>query len=269
MTVREEVMSTIESFVDKAEGNSIPECGGMRIYDSPLVGFASAQDPLYADLKRDEVIGPHHRIPQDWVEGARTVIAYFLPFTRKVVKSNYTVGMSSIEWYLARHHGELFNEALRDHLAETLRSKGHEAVAPARSEAFEMQFTSSNWSERHSAYVAGLGTFCLSYALITEKGCAGRYGTVVTDLEIEPTPRTLGLRDNCLHDEKGTCGLCIERCPAGAITPEKKDHKKCLDFLLNKVVPEHGPKFNVFVGGCGMCQTKVPCSRKIPKKSDL
>jgi len=269
MTVREEVMSTIESFVDKEEGNSRPGCGGMRIYDSRLVGFASAQDPLCADLKRDEVIGPHHRIPQDWVEGARTVIAYFLPFTRKVVKSNYTVGMFSIEWYLARHHGELFNEALRDHLAETLRSKGHEAVAPARSEAFEMQFTSSNWSERHSAYVAGLGTFCLSYALITEKGCAGRYGTVVTDLEIEPTPRTLGLRDNCLHDEKGTCGLCIERCPAGAITPEKKDHKKCLDFLLNKVVPEHGPKFNVFVGGCGMCQTKVPCSRKIPKKSDL
>ena len=65
MTIRGEVISTIESFVDKAEGNSIPECGGMRIYDSPLVGFASAKDPLYADLKRDDVIGPHHRMPQD------------------------------------------------------------------------------------------------------------------------------------------------------------------------------------------------------------
>jgi hypothetical protein len=27
MTVREEVISTIESFVEKAEGYSIPECG--------------------------------------------------------------------------------------------------------------------------------------------------------------------------------------------------------------------------------------------------
>jgi epoxyqueuosine reductase QueG len=269
MTQREEVVKTIESFVEQAAGNAIPECGGMRIYDSPLVGFASADDPVYAELKRDDVIGPHHHLPRDWVEGAATVIAYFLPFTREVVKSNDAEGMSSKEWYLARHHGELFNEALRDHLAATLREKGHRAVAPARSEGFEMQLTSSNWSERHSAYAAGLGTFCLSYALITEKGCAGRYGTVVTDLEIEASPRTLGLRDNCLYDEQGTCGLCIPRCPAGAITPEKKDHIKCLDFLLNRVVQEHGPKFNVFVGGCGMCQTKVPCARRIPKKSDL
>jgi epoxyqueuosine reductase QueG len=269
MTDRKEIVSAIESFVEQFEGNSIPECGGMRIYDTPLVEFASAQDPLYSDLRRQDVIGPHHLMPQDWIEKAKTVIAHFLPFTSEVVKTNDGDGMSSTEWYLARHHGEVMNDALRDHLVMTLRKKGHQAVAPIREERFEMQLTTSNWSERHSAFVAGLGTFCLSYALITEKGCAGRYGTVVTDLEIEPTPRTLGLRDNCLHDEKGTCGLCIERCPAGAITPEKKDHMKCLDFLLNKVVPEHGPKFNVFVGGCGMCQTKVPCSRKIPKKSDL
>lgn len=269
MDGREGIIRTVESFVEAAQGNAIPECGNMRIYDGPLVGFASAQDPLYTDLKRDEVIGPHHRMPEDWLEGARTVIAYFLPFTREVVKSNDPGGMSSTEWYLARHHGELFNDALRDHLAESLRNAGHEAVAPARSDGFEMLLTSSNWSERHSAYAAGLGTFCLSYALITQKGCAGRYGTVVTNLEIEPTPRTLGLRDNCLYDAEGTCGLCIARCPAGAITPAKKDHTKCLDFLLNRVVAEHGPGLNVFVGGCGLCQTKVPCSRRIPKKSDL
>ncbi len=269
MTERREIIRTIECFVEQADGNAIPECGGMRIYDSPLVGFASARDPLYADLQREDVIGPHHRMPCDWVENARTVIAYFLPFSREVVESNDADGMSSTEWYLARHYGEVFNEALRDHLANALRKRGYAAVAPIRSDEFEMQLTTSNWSERHCAYLAGLGTFCLSYALITEKGCAGRYGTVVTDVEIEPTPRTLGLRGNCLYDEKGTCGLCMQRCPAGAITPGKKDHMKCLDFLLNKVVPEHGPGFNIFVGGCGMCQTRVPCSRRIPTKSDL
>lgn len=269
MTSREQIIRGIESFVERAEGNSMPECGGMRIYTSPLVGFASAKDPLYADLKRGDVIGPHHRMPGDWVEEARTVIAYFLPFTKEVANSNYAEGMSSKEWYLARHYGEVFNDALRDHLVAMLRKEGHRAVAPLRTEGFEMQLTSSNWSERHSAYVAGLGTFCLSYALITEKGCAGRFGTVVTDLEVDPTPRTLGLRDNCLYDDEGTCGLCMPRCPAGAITPEGKDHMKCLDFLLNKVVQEHGPRYNVFVGGCGMCQTKVPCSHRVPKKSDL
>jgi len=32
----------------------------------------------------------------------------------------------------------------------------------------------SNWSERHIAYVAGLGTFSLADSFITEKGAANR-----------------------------------------------------------------------------------------------
>ena len=121
MSLRAEIIGAIESFVDKGQGNAIPECGGMRIYESPLVGFASAKDPLYAELKQEEVIGSHHRMPQDWIAEARTVVVYFLPFTRDVVKTNYGEDMSSTEWYLARHYGELFNDALRDHVVEVLR----------------------------------------------------------------------------------------------------------------------------------------------------
>jgi hypothetical protein len=66
---------------------------------------------------------------------------------------------------------------------------------------YEMQNVTSNWSERHSAYIAGLGTFCLSYSLISEKGCAGRYGTVVTDLDLEPSP------DHCRQVEHQIAGL--------------------------------------------------------------
>jgi epoxyqueuosine reductase QueG len=266
---RKEITDIIKSFMQQHEGNRIPECDGLRIYDEPLVAFASARDPLYEELRREGIIGPHHLMPQDWVENARTVIVYFLPFTKEVIESNYPEGLSSKEWYLSRYYGEEVNNAVRDHVVETLQKAGYEAVAPSRSGKFEMLNTSSNWSERHSAYIAGMGTFCLSYSLITEKGCAGRYGTIVTDLELEPNTRTLGLRDNCLYDEAGTCGLCIARCPAGAITPEKKDHMKCQEFLVTKIMAEYVPKYNVVAGGCGKCQTKVPCARKIPKKSDL
>jgi hypothetical protein len=66
----------------------MPECDGIKIYDSsPLVGFASALDPLYLELKRPDIIGTHHWMPRDWVENARTVIAFFLPFTREVVEN--------------------------------------------------------------------------------------------------------------------------------------------------------------------------------------
>ncbi|GAB4340738.1 MAG: epoxyqueuosine reductase [Candidatus Abyssubacteria bacterium] len=266
---KREIVGLIESFVEKGEGNAIPECGGMRIYDMPLVAFGSAQDPLYSQLKDDGIIGAHHLMPSDWVENAKTVVVFFLPFSKEVVESNYPEGMSSKEWYLSRYYGEDFNNAVRDHVASSLEKAGHRAVAPSRDGRFEMLNTSSNWSERHSAYIAGLGTFCLSYSFITEKGCAGRFGTVVTDLELEPTERTLGLRDNCLFDEEGTCGLCIPRCPAGAITPEKKDHWKCQEYLVTKVMAEYVPKYNIVVGGCGKCQTKVPCARRIPKKGEL
>jgi epoxyqueuosine reductase QueG len=265
-----DIIKLIEAFVLKGEGNQIPECGGMRMYEpSPLVGFASASDPMYAELKQEGVIGPHHTMPEDWVPNAKSVIAFFLPWTKEIIESNYPEGMSSKEWYLSRYYGEDFLNSLRDHVAASLQKAGYQAVAPSRSDKFEMLNTSSNWSERHSAYIAGLGTFCLSYALISEKGCAGRYGTVVTDLELKPSPRTKGLRDNCLYDEKGTCGLCIPRCPVGAITPEGKDHMKCQEFLVTKVMAHYVPQYNIVVGGCGKCQTKVPCARKIPKKKDL
>jgi len=45
---------------------------------------------------------------------------------------------------------------------------------------------SSNWSERHIAYAAGMGTFSLNDAFITEKGIAIKLLSVVTELEIFP-----------------------------------------------------------------------------------
>lgn len=76
----------------------------------------------------------------------------------------------------------------------------------------------SNWSERHIAFVAGLGTFGLSKSLITKRGCAGRYGSVITSLPFKSIRREYdGVYDYC-----SMCGECIARCPSGAITKEGK-----------------------------------------------
>ena len=48
----------------------------------------------------------------------------------------------------------------------------------------------SNWSERHIAYAAGLGTFSLSDGFITERGIAHRCGSAVVGLELPASPRT-------------------------------------------------------------------------------
>jgi epoxyqueuosine reductase QueG len=79
---------------------------------------------------------------------------------------------------MARH-------ALIRHIGES----GGTAIAPSIEADYHAENMCPMWSERHAAYVAGLGTFGIHGALITEKDCSGRIGSVVTDLEIAPTPR--------------------------------------------------------------------------------
>jgi epoxyqueuosine reductase len=265
----QEITRLIKDFVAADPRNVIPDIPGLTIYEEPLVAFASADDPLYEELKKEGIIGPHHLSPGRWLPGAVSVVSYFLPFSKQVVSSNRIEGMPSKEWYLSRFWGEEFNNALRDHVIDAIEKVGNAAVAPPRTDRFVMLPTTSNWSERHTAFIAGLGTFCLTYSFITEKGCAGRFGSVITGLSLSPTPRTAAsLMENCIYDADGTCGDCIARCPAGAVTPEKKDHIACMNFIAEKILSEYPQKYgNIYAGGCGKCQTGVPCARTNPNKS--
>jgi epoxyqueuosine reductase QueG len=124
----------------------------------------------------------------------------------------------------------------------------------------------SNWSERHIAYAAGLGTFSLSDGFITERGIAHRCGSVVTDLVLPVSSRTAKTHlSNCLFYVNSKCRACIPRCPAGAITEEGHDKIKCRQYMktdIGYLMEEYG----VGVQGCGLCQTKVPCEFRNPAK---
>lgn len=60
---------------------------------------------------------------------------------------------------------------------------------PKRGEKWQGVSYTSNWSERHVAFVCGLGTFGLSKGLITEKGIAGRLGSLIVSEKFEPRKR--------------------------------------------------------------------------------
>ena len=81
--------------------------------------------------------------------------------------------MPSLEWLHARIEGQTYIVAAAQALAEHLRSKAAEALVPAADERFEVYSEPkiySNWSERHAAYIAGLGTFSLNRGFITQFG---------------------------------------------------------------------------------------------------
>ncbi|MGD2269878.1 MAG: hypothetical protein PVI06_05715 [Desulfobacterales bacterium] len=98
---------------------------------------------------------------------------------------------------------------------------------------FDHRFSyASCWSERHVAHAAGLGTFGLCDGLITARGKAMRAGPVAAKLSIEPTPRpSANHHAYCLFFADGTCGKCIDRCQARAITEAGHDKEKCRQHL--------------------------------------
>lgn len=252
------------------------EDGGLY-FDAPLLGFAAADDPLFQEFKA--AIGPFYTSPRelletefgasDWQGG--TVISWVLPINEEVRSSNRPEKeFPSRLWAHTRNFGDLFNRQLGKEIARFLLDAGYRALAPQLSAGWKKldepgKGPTSNWSERHAAYAAGLGTFSLNDGLITERGIAHRCGSVVTDLILPPTERHYRSHtENCTFYREGKCGACIARCPVGALSVAGHDKIKCQGYTYGTVFERVGDAFGVQITGCGLCQTKVPCESKIP-----
>jgi epoxyqueuosine reductase QueG len=168
-----DIQKGLASFLEKSEMNLIPRRGKTKIYDSPIIGIAEANDPLFDELKAESVVGDFHLSPQEWFGEARSVISFFLPFSQEVRISNRRDSDPSFEWLYGRIEGETLNGLARKFLADMITDAGASVFIPVRDQRFAVRNMRSNWSERHVAFISGLGTFSLSKSLITEKGCAG------------------------------------------------------------------------------------------------
>ena len=238
---------------------------GLRFFNEPIIAIGDADDPGFLELKKEGIVGPHHMIPKDWISEAKTVVSIFLPYSDRVLESNlYDPLLPSMEWMFTRVDGQNHLLATGLAVAEALQSDGWHAVVPQADSRFALQtavqtmgegtplFT-SNWSERHVAYVSGMGTFGLSTCFISRAGCAGRLISVVTDWPCKPDKKDYhGYLDYCSR-----CGACISRCPAGVIGLNcRKDKSGCAAYI-GKVSANHSPRY-----GCGKCQSAIPCQRK-------
>ena len=109
--------------------------------------------------------------------------------------------------------------------------------------------------------------FGLCDGLISVRGKAARYGSVIVNLPLEPTPRPYTqYNEYCLA--KNGCTACIDRCPAGAITPEGgHDKVKCQQYHKDFISPICHDRYQYDgYAVCGLCQTGVPCECGIPSK---
>jgi len=265
----QQLVAEIEGCVQEDPANR-QEDGVTPYFDAPLVGVAAAADPLFAAYRQH--IGPFYLTPEQILPGAMAVLCWVLPLAEKTRVSNRPETIfPSRAWARTRDLGETFNVHLRRHLVGWLTARGFRAVAPQLSphwQAVEVESTgpSSNWSERHAAFAAGLGTFSLNDGLITAKGIAHRLGSIVTDAPLPSTLRPYSdYRGYCLRFHDGRCGACIARCPVGALSDSGHDKFLCRDYVYGAVPEAVAEKYGIKATGCGLCQTRVPCEAGIPK----
>jgi len=273
---KNEILQIAERFCDEDASNYItaeaalrPDLVGMRIFEKPLLAVAVAADPIFEEMRSPEVIGEYFITPLRWLPSAKSVISMYLPFTEAVVRSNLHKGLPSSEWLHGRIEGQKMLNALTLRIKDYFEGLGYASLVPLLDERFWLNgkpagprkndgvhvpgFT-SNWSERHAAFACGLGTFSLSKNLITKKGTAGRFCSLLTAMPLAPD-----LRPYAKYDEYCSyCGICIDRCPSGAITPEGKNKAPC-SVYLDEMFEIYSPRY-----GCGKCCVGVPCQSGIP-----
>jgi epoxyqueuosine reductase QueG len=262
--LKEKIVSEICDFIKKyAEEQNISTKWG-----TPLVGFADAAHPYILSLK--EIISPSHSMPKDVLDDASIIIAYYVPFTKELAKTNEQAGrLASPEWALAYEQTNAMFGLLNTHLIDYLKNMGYKAAVSEETSTFDQEKLISNWSHRHFAYEAGLGTFGINNMLITKSGCCGRFFTIVTNLGViadTPLPEDL-----CLYKGNGSCGVCVSNCPAGALSFRGYDRKKCYSLIREnaKIHTEFGSSYmdekgeNANSEGsevCGKCVTASPCA---------
>ena len=276
------IETSIREFV-KSQENSLGTQEHEPAWAEPIVGFSRGDDALYFQFKKD--IGPFYWTPLEIFEktfpgisinpSELTVISWVLPQTDKTKQDNRKETKHPSErWARSRKFGGDFNVKLRDQVVALLTNSGYAALAPSNSSYFEIQTSdrfgaASTWSERHAAYVSGLGTFGLCNGLITPVGKAMRCGSVIARISLPPTKRRYNDHHAyCLFFSKGICGQCIKRCPAGAITEQGHNKETCIEYVYTVTSPYVSAQFGFDSYGCGLCQTKVPCECGIPSKVD-
>lgn len=223
-----------------------------NLWREPVIKYGDVNNPLFDKLK--ELVDPNHHHPLDYLPSATLVLSYFLPFKKEVAESNVEGTLISEPWALAYEHSNNMSAYINEKLCQYIKELGYDACPPTDIGMINDGNPRSRWSQRHVAYVCGQGTFGLNNMLISDKGCVGRYYSVITALPFEADP--VVTEERCLYKKNGGCKLCVKRCVAGALTEKEFKRLKCLDQC--NINEETYPA----AGACGKCVVGLPCSFK-------
>ncbi|MGB9630544.1 MAG: epoxyqueuosine reductase [Candidatus Methanodesulfokora sp.] len=204
---------------------------------------------------------PWLKLPEEILAGARSVIVFALPLSHEAISSNISGEEPSFEWlreYVVANE-IIWNSSSR--LASYLRDLGYRSVPLRPTHDFDISSLRASWSHRHAGFVCGLGTFGLNNLLITEKGCAVRLGSVITEAEVEDSPRPS--YEYCLARRGRSCNVCMRRCPVQALDDWSEGKRRCYERLIS--IASRWKDSLGLADACGKCSVGIPCALQVPK----
>jgi epoxyqueuosine reductase len=203
---------------------------------------------LFAEMKFTMARPEQSCHPETLLPGARSVVSAALCYWEP-------------EAPLAPGHGRLARYTWGDRYEE-LREKLDE-LGRRLGGAYRVLVDANQHVDREAAARSGVGFYGKNTMLITRRhGSWVVLGTLVTDVELEPTPP---LATDC-----GACRLCVDACPTGALDePGTLDATKCLSYWTQApapVPPEFRRPLGAQVYGCDICQDVCPWNRGVEKR---
>ena len=203
---------------------------------------------LFADMRFTMAQPEVSCHPETLFPGARTVVSAALCY--------YAPGPEP-----APGEGRLPRYAWSDRYAE-LREK-LAALGERLGGSYRVLVDQNQHVDREGAARSGVGFYGKNTMLITRKhGSWVVLGTLVTDAVVEASAP--------LDLDCGSCTLCIEACPTGALDdPGVLDSTRCLSYWTQSPDPipeEYRAELGAQVYGCDICQDVCPWNRGIEKR---
>jgi epoxyqueuosine reductase len=203
---------------------------------------------LFADMRFTMAQPEVSCHPESLLPGARTVVS--AAYCYYAEEPPLQIG----EGRLARYTWHDGYELLRKGLDELGRRLGGE---------YRVLVDANQHVDREAASRAGVGFYGKNTMLITRRhGSWVVLGTLVTTASVEATPP--------LELDCGSCTLCIEACPTGALDePGIVDSTKCLSYWSQAPAPipeDYRAELGAPVYGSDICQDVCPWNRGIEKR---
>ena len=203
---------------------------------------------LFADMKFTMAQPERSCHPESLLPGARSVVSAALCYWQPEAP------LEPGEGRLARYTWDDAYADLRERL---------DALGRRLGGAYRVLVDANQHVDREAAARSGVGFYGKNTMLITRRhGSWVVLGTLVTDVELEPTPP--------LDADCGDCRLCVDACPTGALDePGTLDATRCLSYWTQApaAIPEgYRSALGAQVYGCDICQDVCPWNRGVQKR---